>query len=241
MQVMNRASECGVEWVCTVGDGLDEAEKALEAARLHPDVVAACAIHPTRAAELTDDVRIRLEQMAQDPACVAIGETGLDYYWLGKMDECADVATQREALQWHAELARCVKKPLMIHNRDADEDVLRILAPYDDLAVMLHCFSSPVDVADEALDRGYILSFSGNSTFKRNGHLREAARRAPVGQIVVETDAPFMTPEPFRGAKNEPAYVGYTARRLAEVRGESPEDFAIHTSRTAARLFAVER
>ncbi|MCF6809516.1 TatD family hydrolase [Corynebacterium sp. MC-04] len=241
-ELMTRAAGSGVEWVCTVGDGLDEAEKALEAAHLHPDVVAACAIHPTRAGELTDSVRARIEEMAEDPRCVAVGETGLDYYWLGKLDECADKDTQREALRWHADLARRVNKPLMIHNREGDEDLLAILADYgDDLTVMLHCFSSPLEVAEEALSRGYILSFAGYSTFKRNDELREAARRAPVGQITVETDAPYMTPEPFRGAKNESAYVGYTARRLAEVRGESPEEFALHTGQTTARIFGMER
>jgi len=105
--------------------------------------------------------------------------------------------------------------------------------------VQLHCFSSPLSVAEEALSRGYILSFAGNVTFKRNEELREAARIAPAGQILIETDAPYMTPEPFRGGKNEPSLIGHTFARVAEVRGESPEELAAHVSRTFDTVFGL--
>ncbi|MEJ6549556.1 TatD family hydrolase [Corynebacterium sp. USCH3] len=239
--VMDRAAAVGVRSVCTVGDGIAEAELALEAAHADDRVVAACAVHPTKAGELTDDARVRLRELVADPRCVAVGETGLDTYWITHdPDGTAPLEVQEEALRWHMDLASGVGKPLMIHNREADDDLLRVLsdAP-SDLTVMLHCFSSPLEVAREAVDRGYYLSFCGNVTFKRNEELRQAAALVPEDRILVETDAPYMTPEPFRGARNEPAFVGYTARLLAEVRGVDPDGFGALVSANARRLYGL--
>jgi len=147
---------------------------------------------------------------------------------------------QEEALRWHIDLAVSSGKPLMIHNREADEDLMRVLGDAPRPAnVILHCFSSPLDVAKEALERGYILSFAGNSTFKRNVEMREAARIAPAEQILVETDAPYMTPEPFRGQRNEPSFVGYTARMLADVRDVSAATLAAHLTENARRIYGL--
>ena len=238
--LMDRAQGSGLVGVCTVGDGLEETERALEAAHLHPNVWAACAIHPTRAHELDASARARLKEMAADPRCVAIGETGLDTYWIGKDEDTPALEVQEEAFRWHIDLSVTSGKALMIHNREADDELLRVLAdaPRPE-TVILHCFSSPLDVAKEALDRGYVLSFAGNSTFKRNEELREAARIAPAEQILVETDAPYMTPEPFRGQRNEPSFVGYTARVLADVRGQSAEEFAEMVTTNARRVYGI--
>ncbi|UVE96051.1 TatD family hydrolase [Dietzia sp. B32] len=245
----DRAALAGVAAMVTVGDDLAESEAVVAAAEADERVYAAVAVHPTRAREVTDpergeQVRARLRELAAHPRVVAVGETGLDYYWVRTMDGCADPAEQEESLRWHAGLAAELGKCLMIHNRDADGDLLRVL---DEVAgpgsgiphVMLHCFSSPLDVAREALDRGYVLSFTGNVTFKANDHLREAARLAPAGQLLVETDAPYMAPEPFRGARNEPGLVGYTARAIAEVRGQRPEDFVAEVADTARAVFGL--
>src|SRR5690606_5709640 len=166
---------------------------------------------------------------------------GLDHYWVGVMDGCAEPDEQEESLRWHARLAAELGKCLMIHNRESDDDLMRVLAevagPGSGVpSVMLHCFSSPLDVAREALDRGYVLSFTGNVTFKANEHLREAARLAPAGQLLVETDAPYMAPEPFRGARNEPGLVGYTARAVAEVRGQTAEELVTEVRETAREI-----
>ena len=128
----------------------------------------------------------------------------------------------------------------MIHNREGDAEIMRILAdaPRPE-HVILHCFSSPLEVAQEALERGYVLSFAGNATFKRNEHLREAAKMAPAGQYLIETDAPFMTPEPFRGARNEPAFIGHTALAIAEVRGVDVTQVAQEVGETFSQVYGV--
>ena len=239
--IVERAVAAGVERICTVGDGLDEAELALQAAHFNERVFAACAIHPTRAHELDDAARVRLTEMAADPRCVAVGETGVDTYWIHHdPDGTAPLEVQEEAFRWHIQLACDSGKALMIHNRDADADMLRILAdaPQPD-HVMLHCFSSPIDVAREAIERGYVLSFAGNVTFKRNEELRQAAAQAPVGQLLIETDAPYMTPEPFRGARNEPALIGHTAAVVAQARGISVHELAAEVGATFSRIFRV--
>lgn len=239
--VVGRAVAAGVERICTVGDGLEEAKRALEAAHLNDRVFAACAIHPTRAHELDSDARAELTRMAADTRCVAVGETGIDTYWLTHdVDTTAPLEVQEEAFRWHIDLAVESGKALMIHNREGDAEVMRIL---DDAPrpkhVILHCFSSPLDVAREAIERGYVLSFAGNVTFKRNEELRAAAALAPVGQLLVETDAPFMTPEPFRGAKNEPALIGHTAKVIAEARGMDVADVAREVAETFSRVYEV--
>ena len=236
-----RALDAGVERICTVGDGLEEAELALQAAHFNDRVFAACAIHPTRAHELDRDARNRLATMAADQRCVAVGETGIDTYWLKHDPEgTAPLEVQEEAFRFHIDLAVQSGKALMIHNREGDADMLRIL---DDAPrpkhVILHCFSSPLDVAREAIERGYVLSFAGNVTFKRNEELRQAAALAPAGQLLVETDAPYMTPEPFRGAKNEPSLIGHTAKVLADARGMEVADVAREISETFARVYGV--
>lgn len=236
-----RAKEAGVEKICTVGDGLAEAEEALAAAQHHDAVYAACAIHPTRADELDDNARERLRELASDERCVAVGETGIDTYWITHEPErTASLEQQEESLRFHVDLACETGKALMIHNREGDEDLMRILAdapqPKD---VILHCFSSPLAVAEQALERGYYLSFAGNVTFKRNDELREAARIAPAEKILIETDAPYMTPEPFRGRKNSPALIGHTAKVVAAARGVEVTELAAQLSRNFDTVYGL--
>ena len=239
--IVARAVDAGVERMCTVGDGLDEAELALAAAHANERVFAACALHPTRAHELDAAARARLREMVEDERCVAVGETGIDTYWLKHdADGTAPLDVQEEALRFHIELAVESGKALMIHNREGDAELMRILADAPaPREVMLHCFSSPVEVAREAIERGYVLSFAGNVTFKRNEGMREAAALAPAGQLLIETDAPYMTPEPFRGARNEPSLIGHTAKVVAEARGMAVEALAEEVSATFDRVFNV--
>ncbi|MDO5453675.1 MAG: TatD family hydrolase [Corynebacterium sp.] len=240
--LVERALAAGVEKICTVGDGLAEAEAALAAAHHNPRVWAACAIHPTRAHELDDAARTRVRELVADPRCVAVGETGVDTYWLQHdPDRTAPLDVQEEALRWHIDLAVETGKTLMLHNREGDEDLMRILADAPQpRRVILHCFSSPLEVAREAIERGYVLSFAGNVTFKRNDQLRQAAAEAPAGQLLIETDAPYMTPEPFRGSRNEPSLIGHTALRVAEARGMDVHDLAAEVSATFDEVFALD-
>ncbi|MFD6453620.1 TatD family hydrolase [Nocardia sp. NPDC060220] len=238
--IVDRAASAGVGHVVTVADDLAAAQWAVRAANWDPRVYAAVALHPTRANALDDKAKAELEHLATDPRVVAVGETGLDYYWPGKLDGCADIETQIEGFRWHIDLAKRVRKPLMIHNREADHDLLTVLL--DEGApdtVIFHCFSSDATMAEACVAEGYVLSFSGTVSFKNAHELREAAKLVPDDQILVETDAPYLTPHPYRGAPNESYCLPYTVRALAEVREQDPQTLAEITTANARRLYRI--
>jgi len=238
--IVDRAAAVGVQRVVTVADDLDAARFAARAAHWDERVFAAVAIHPTRANALDDATRGEIERLAADPRCVAVGETGLDLYWPGKLEGCAEPAEQEEGFRWHIDLAKRLGKPLMIHNRDADDELLRVL--HDEGApetVIFHCFSSGPETARACVDAGYVLSFSGTVSFKNAKALREAAPLVPREQVLVETDAPFLTPHPFRGAPNESYCLPYTVRALAELRGEDADLLAAATTANAERVYGL--
>ncbi|WP_067533661.1 TatD family hydrolase [Nocardia crassostreae] len=238
--IVDRASRVGVREVVTVADDLAAARFAVRAANWDFRVYAAVALHPTRANALDDAAKAELEELAADPLVVAVGETGLDYYWPGKLDGCADIETQIEGFRWHIDLAKRLGKPLMIHNREADHDLLTVLldegAPE---TVIFHCFSSDANMAMACVDQGYVLSFSGTVSFKNAHELREAAKLVPDELILVETDAPFLTPHPFRGAPNESYMLPYTLRALAELREQEPAALAKITTANARRVYGI--
>ena len=238
--IVDRAEAVGVLTVVTVADDLASAHWVSAATGWDDGVYAAVALHPTRVDALTAQARTELGQLAENPRVVAIGETGLDLYWPGKIDGCADPAVQREAFAWHIDLAKRTGKPLMIHNRDADADVLDVLAAEGAPdTVIFHCFSGGPQMARTCLDAGWILSLSGTVSFKNAHDLREAATLIPPGQLLVETDAPFLTPHPFRGAPNEPYCLPYTVRALADVLGRPAEQLASDSTDTARRVYGL--
>lgn len=238
--LVDRAAAVGVGTIVTVADDLAAARFAVEAAHWDDRVYAAVALHPTRANALDDAAKAELEQLAADPRVVAVGETGLDYYWPGKLEGCADVETQVDGFRWHIDLAKRLGKPLMIHNREADHDLLAVLldegAPE---TVIFHCFSGDTTMALACVAEGYVLSFSGTVSFKNAHELREAATVVPAAQLLVETDAPYLTPHPFRGAPNESYCLPYTVRALAEVRGEDPAELAEISTANARRVYRL--
>ncbi|WP_408639250.1 TatD family hydrolase [Nocardia yamanashiensis] len=238
--LVDRARAVGVREIVTVADDLEAARFAVRAAHWDDRVYAAVALHPTRANALDEAAKIELEQLAADPRVVAVGETGLDYYWPGKLDGCADIETQVEGFRWHIDLAKRLGKPLMIHNREADHDLLAVLldegAPEE---VIFHCFSSDANMALACVEQGYVLSFSGTVSFKNAHELREAAKLVPDDHILVETDAPFLTPHPFRGAQNESYVLPYTVRALAELREQDPAQLAKITTANARRVYGI--
>ncbi|WP_163722001.1 TatD family hydrolase [Mycolicibacterium psychrotolerans] len=239
--ILDRAASAGVRAVVTIADDLDAARWAAGATEWDPRVYAAVALHPTRADALTEEARAELERLAEHPRVVAIGETGLDLYWPGRLEGCAEPAAQRDAFAWHIDLAKRCGKPLMIHNRDADAEMLDVLrAEGAPETVIFHCFSSGPDMARACVDAGWLLSLSGTVSFKNARELREAATLIPADQLLVETDAPFLTPHPFRGAPNEPYCLPYTARALADVVGRAPELIAEQTSAAAERAYGLQ-
>ncbi len=238
--IADRAEAVGVQAMVTIADDLDSARWVADASAWDERVYAAVALHPTRAAALTEGARAEIEELALKPRVVAIGETGIDLYWPGRLEGCAQPDVQREAFAWHIDLAKRTGKPLMIHNRDADAEVLDVLrAEGAPEAVIFHCFSSGPQMARTCLDAGWVLSLSGTVSFKNAHDLRAAAALIPPGQLLVETDAPFLTPHPFRGAPNEPYCLPYTVRALAELLDRPAEQVAAESAQTARRIYGL--
>jgi TatD DNase family protein len=236
--VMDRAAAVGVAAVVTVADDMDSARWVVSASSWDERVFAAVALHPTRTAIMTDADRAELERLARQPRVVAVGETGLDYYWTQRDPRCAPPEAQRDAYRWHIDLAKRVGKPLMIHDRDAHSDVLAVLQQEGPpQTVIFHCFSGDAAMAQICIDAGYVLSFSGTVTFRNARALREAAMLVPDGQLLVETDAPFLTPHPHRGRPNEPVNLPYTVRDLAALRGQDVAELAASSCANAGRVF----
>jgi TatD DNase family protein len=162
-------------------------------------------------------------------------------YWPGRLEGCAAPDTQREAFAWHIDLAKRIGKPLMIHNRQADREVLDVLrAAGPPETVIFHCFSSDSAMARECVQAGWLISLSGTVSFRNARDLREAVPLIPSEQLLVETDAPFLTPHPYRGAANEPYCLPYTVRALAELLDRRPEELAEATTSNAQRVYGVE-
>jgi TatD DNase family protein len=231
-----RARAAGVAWMVCVGTDLETSEAALVLADRHDDVYAAVGLHPHDASKLAVEWSL-LEPLAVSDACLAIGECGFDlFYEHSPRDE------QETAFRFQIRLAHDTGKPLVIHARDAWDDTFRVL---DDEGVpartIFHCFTGGPTEAGLALERGCYLSFSGIVSFKNAQDLRDAARITPDDRILVETDSPFLTPEPFRGKTNEPALVVTVGAALARARAVEPEEIADLTRVNAERVFGVAR
>ncbi|MGJ0119353.1 TatD family hydrolase [Williamsia sp. MIQD14] len=239
-RILDRAEAVGVRGVVTVADDMVDARWAVAAAEWDDRAWAATALHPTHAGDLNDEAAAELRAMAAHPRVVAVGETGLDYYWLDKSDDCAPKSVQHESFRWHIDLAKEVGKPLMIHNREADRDLLDVLAAEGaPETVIMHCFSGDEAIARECVERGYVLSFSGTVSFANAMPLQAAARVVPDDLLLVETDAPFLTPHPFRGAPNQSYVLPYTVRALADIRGTDPTDLAAQVYANACRVYGI--
>lgn len=238
--IVDRAAAVGVGAVVTIADDLDSARWVTQAADWDPRVYAAVALHPTRADALDDAARAEIERLVAHPRVVAVGETGMDMYWPGRLDGCAQPDTQREAFAWHIDLAKRCGKPLMIHNREADAEVLDVLrAEGAPDVVIFHCFSSDSAMARSCVDAGWFISLSGTVSFRNARALREAVPLIPAEQLLVETDAPFLTPHPYRGAPNEPYCLPYTVRAIAELVDRPAEELARITTGNARRVYGL--
>jgi TatD DNase family protein len=232
-ELVEAASEAGVERMVTVGTTGITCREALQAAEDFPQVYAAIGRHPTEATGFDDADLAELQALAAHDRCVAIGETGLDYYRDG-----APRTDQRRAFAAQIELARETGKPLVIHTREAEDDTLAMLSELaQGVKVILHCFTM-ADRIDECLEHeDWWISFAGNATYPKSEALRAAALRVPAGRLLVETDAPFLSPQAVRGKPNQPANVVHTARALAIERRVPYEQFEQDIASAAATVF----
>ena len=231
-EIVERARAAGVTRILTVGTDAENARAARAAAEAHDEVYAAVGHHPNSATGFSDADLEALREQARHPRCVAIGETGLDDY-----RDYAPRADQERAFAAQIALAGELAKPLVIHTRAAEEDTIAMLdREADGLEVILHCFSMPGRL-EECLAHGWWISFAGNVTYPRATDLAEAVERVPLDRLLVETDAPYLTPQAVRKERNQPAFVVHTARFIAERRGLAYEalEEAVHAN--SARLF----
>lgn len=232
-ELVGAARDAGVHRILTVG--MDEASnrEAVATAEAHEEVLACVGRHPNAAAGFGERAAAEIEELARHPMVRAIGETGLDYY-----RDRAPREDQRAAFEAQIEIARRARLPLVIHMRDSVDDTFAVLASAaEGMTLILHCFSAPPERVAEAAERGWYCSFAGNLTYPRAERLREAARLVPLELLLVETDSPFLSPQPHRGKPNQPANVVATAERLAELRGLSYEELEGAVEANAARAF----
>jgi TatD DNase family protein len=235
-KVLADAKSVGIDRIVQVGYSAEQSEWGVKLAEHWPNVLAAVALHPNEApvvADLEADLAI-IEKLATHPKVRAIGETGLDFF----RTEPALQDRQKYSFRRHIDLAKCVDKALIIHDRDAHRAVLDLLveegAP---TKTIFHCYSGDTEMARECIDNGYILSFAGTLTFKNAPALREAVKLVPLDQLLVETDSPFLAPMPHRGSLNTPAQIPTILRFMAEERGENVDELATAISNNCERLF----
>ncbi|HHM06348.1 MAG TPA: TatD family deoxyribonuclease [Gammaproteobacteria bacterium] len=231
------ARKQGVSHMLCVSIGMSTVEAVRRLAHLHTNVFASVGSHPSEQKGEEPGVA-RLVQLSDDPAVVAIGETGLDYHYCK-----GDLEWQRQRFRHHIRAAREIGKPLIVHSRDAEEDTLRILREERafEAGAVLHCFTGTMDMALQAVDMGLYVSFSGIVTFKNAGSLRAVARALPASALLVETDAPYLTPVPLRGKPNQPAHVRHVAECVATCRNESLDTLADVTTNNFFTLFKHAR
>jgi TatD DNase family protein len=230
--LVERARAAGVARIVTIGTGIDSCRMSLEIAEQHDGVFAALGIDPHQAATPEADRVEELRELLGHPKAIAVGETGLD-----TVRRFASPLQQRRLFDAQLELADELSLPVVVHSREAAEETAEALAPFGG-TVILHCFSSP-PLLEIALERRYYVSFAGNATYPKAPELRDAARAVSADRILVETDSPYLAPQPVRGRRNEPAFVAHTVAALASARGDDLDAFAVLTHENAASAFGL--
>jgi len=243
--IVTHARDHGITRIVTLATSLDDAPANLNIAEQHPEVFAAIGIHPCDVRDTPDDYLTTLEPLARHPRCVAIGETGLDYYHAAPDNWTEDRyhSRQCEFLEQHFQLATKLGKNVVVHTRDrsGDASLQDAIAIYrnhaDNVHAVFHCFPFSFESAQPILDLGGLISFTGIATFKNASIVTDTASRCPAGSFMLETDAPYLAPVPHRGKRNEPAFTRHTAEAIAKIRNEPLEQLAKHTSNTADAFY----
>jgi TatD DNase family protein len=233
-EVISRAKASGIEAMITVGSDLEGTVRAMKLAGEYDFIYASIGIHPHDAKDFSDDIYLKLRQWSGSSRVVAIGETGLDYHYDHSPRE-----VQKTVFEKHLRLAGETSLPVIIHSREAQKDTLDILQTSGINKGVLHCFSGDTEMAEQVMSMGFYISIAGPVTFKKTKMLKEIAAAVPDDYLLVETDAPYLSPEPFRGKRNEPAYVIETLKQIAALRGVNFEDMARITTLNAKRLFGI--
>lgn len=229
--VLARAQERGVGKIICPGIDIDSSWQSLTIAKNHANVFAAAGIHPHDASNAPADFINQLRDIFTQPKIVALGEIGLDYY-----RNISDAETQRKVFKKQLQLAKEMDLPVIIHNRNADADIIHLIQQVSPMRGVAHCFSSDLTTAKIFLDMGFYISFAGNLTYK-NSDLPEVAKEIPLDRLLIETDAPFMSPMPYRSKENEPSRVKYVADKLADCKGVSYETIELVTQNNTEKLF----
>ncbi|ATX82273.1 TatD DNase family protein [Mariprofundus ferrinatatus] len=233
--MFERMAAAGVEGCVVVGVDFSHINDLRALSEMRSNVWFSVGVHPNHEVEVEPSIK-QLCELAAHSRCVAIGETGMDFF---RHHVAPEVQEQR--FRTHIRAAKAMRKPVIVHNRDADSESIRILQEENvsECGGIMHCFSADMETANAAIDMGMSISFSGNVTFKRNEELREVAAMVPDDLLLVETDAPYLAPVPFRGKRNEPAYVKYIAECIAGVRGVTLAELAARTTRNARARFGI--
>ncbi|WP_297433203.1 TatD family hydrolase [uncultured Cetobacterium sp.] len=232
LEVIERIKE-NLEFCVNIGYDLVSSKKSLELAKEYDFIYAVIGVHPIDIAEYDEEVEKELELLGKNPKVVAIGEIGLDYHWMTEPKEI-----QQERFKRQLELAERLNKPVVIHTRDAMEDTVNILKDYPNITGVIHCYPGSLETAKQLVDRFY-LGIGGTLTFKNSKKAVEVVKDIPLDRIVIETDCPYLTPEPFRGKRNEPIYVEYVAKKIAEIKEISVEDVTKITTENAKKLYRI--
>lgn len=235
-QVLKRANEAGVERMVVVGFDEKTIKKAIELVETYDFLYAAVGWHPVDAIDMTEEHLSWLEELASHPKVVALGEMGLDYHW-----DKSPKDVQKDVFRKQIHLAKKVNLPIIIHNRDADQDIVEILEAEgaDEVGGIMHCFGGSVEIADRCLKMNFYISLGGPVTFKNARRPKEVATHVPADKLLIETDCPYLAPHPNRGKRNEPAYVKLVAEEIAALRETTYEQLAQQTTENAKKLFKI--
>ncbi|MBY6054420.1 TatD family hydrolase [Cytobacillus firmus] len=235
-EVIDRALSEGISNIVVVGFDRPTIEKAMELTEQYEFIYASVGWHPVDAIDLTEEDLLWIEELSSHPKVVALGEMGLDYYW-----DKSPKDIQKEVFRKQIRLAKKVKLPIVIHNRDATADIVEILKEEGsgEVGGIMHCFSGSPEIAQECVDMNFYISLGGPVTFKNAKKPKEVADVIPLDKLLIETDCPYLTPHPHRGKRNEPSYVKLVAEQIAEIKGLSTEEVAQATTENAKKLFGI--